>query len=175
MRQRFLRRLLVAFCLGAVLMGGASAGKLPWRQAGLWEVTLRDEGASVLQAQRVKQCTADEAEPDVLLAVVAGQEHCSIRSRLGTDGSLRIESLCKVHGHANQTTMQIHGDRITKYHGAWVTHWKDKFQPPIRREFTARWLGGCPTGMQVGEMVLPNGVTVDVLRDKRAHETAHDD
>lgn len=158
------------------------AAQLPARKPGLWEVTLRSDdlvlprrGQMKPQAQTVLMCTDPKVEAVMLFAVVPGQEHCtSVTSRqLKTqpDESWAIHTTCSVHGNPVQAQMQITGDLQSRYHGTYEVKFPNS---PIsntgRVVFDGRWLGDCKPGQKPGDMVLPNGVTVNVPADKGSRE-----
>ena len=60
---------ILAFAVGPVF---AQTQSLPVRKAGLWEVTIRGAGDSMMRQQKVQQCTNEEVESIMLLSVVPG-------------------------------------------------------------------------------------------------------
>ncbi len=76
--------------------------------------------------------------------------------------------------------MTMNGDFNSAYRGRYSVHYARGFTSAPQTGdvlFEATWLGPCKSGMVPGEMVLSNGITVNVLKDKKAHESdhAHDD
>lgn len=152
------------------------AAPLPARKTGLWEVTLRGEGLTLKRpgqaAQTVQQCTSAEAEPVMLLSIVPGQENCrEVRVGRRAKGGHDIRTVCQVHDNRVETHMELQGDLQSAYSGTFEVKYA---QTPLhntgRMVFEGRWLGPCRSGQRPGDMVLPNGVTVNVVDDKKRAE-----
>lgn len=157
------------------------AAPLPARKTGLWEVTLRGEGLTLKRsgqapqaAQTVQQCTSAEAEPVMLLSIVPGQENCrEVRvGRRAKGGGHDIRTVCHVHDNRVDSHMELQGDLQSAYSGAFEVKYS---QTPLRNTgrmvFEGRWLGPCRSGQRPGDMVLPNGVTVNVVDDRKRAES----
>lgn len=155
---------------------------LPARKAGLWEVTVRSDdlvlprrGQMKPQPQTVHMCTDPKVEAVMLFAVVPAQEHCTtVTSRhlnVQPTNGWEIHTTCSVHGAQVKTQMQITGDLQTHYRGMYDVKFPNS---PLyntgRMLFEGRWLGACKPGQQPGDMLLPNGVTVNVPADKKHTE-----
>ena len=156
------------------------ASPLPARKPGLWEVTLRSEGLSLKRQgqgpqrpQTVQQCTSTESEPVMLLSIVPGQENCRKISskRRSKGGGHDIRTVCYVHDNRVEMQMELTGDLQSAYQGVFSVQYA---QAPLnntgRTAFEGRWLGACKPGQRPGDMVLPNGVTVNVVDDKKRAE-----
>lgn len=157
---------------------------LPARKAGLWEVTVRSDdlvlkrqGQGLQRAQTLQQCTSAEAEPVMLMAIVPGQEVCrkvevSPRGKKA-GGGYDIQTVCHVHDNRVDTRMQLVGDLESAYSGSFdVRYQAIPLQNSGRMVFKGRWLGACQLGQRAGDMVLPNGVTVNVVDDQRRARAA---
>lgn len=159
---------------------------LPKRKPGLWEVTVRSEGLVLSpqgqakpQPQTVQMCTNAQSEPVMLFAIVAGQENCSeVRSQRRSrqaGGGYALQTVCHVHGTRVDTQMELQGDLQSAYSGAFET--KVPANPMAnkgRMAFEGRWLGECTAGQRPGDMRLPNGITVNVVDDRKRVEKGHD-
>ena len=164
----------------------AKETQLPARKSGLWEVTvrsdelmLRRQGQAQSRPQTVQMCTSVEAESVMLFAIVPGQQNCrevNARPRSAkSGGGWDIRTLCFVHDNRVETEMQLTGDLQAEYRGAYnVKYPATPMHNTGRMLFEGRRLGDCRAGQQPGDMVLPNGVTVNVVADqKRAEEAGH--
>ena len=155
---------------------------LPARKAGLWEVTVRSDdlvlprrGQSKPRPQTVRMCTNAAAEPVMLFAIVPGQERCkevAARPRsTSVGGGWEIRSVCFVHDNRVEADMQLTGDLRSEYQGAYsVKYQSTPLENTGRMLFEGRWLGSCQPGQRPGDMVLPNGVTVNVVNDRKRAE-----
>ena len=154
----------------------AHKSPLPARKSGLWEVMVRSDTPGPRQGQTVLQCTSTEAERVMLMAVVPGQENCrEIKvARRAKGAGYDIHTVCYVHDNRVEARMELTGDLQSAYAGRFSVKYS---QAPVRdpgpMAFEGRWLGACRPGQRLGDMVLPNGVTVNVVDDKRRAEAAH--
>lgn len=163
---------LLFFAAGAAQ---AQAQSLPARKPGLWEVTVRSVNDPAARSQTVQQCTAKDSEGVMLLAVVPGQEHCHDAKVRRSGGRHEVRTVCYVHDNRVDATVELSGDLQSAYRGVFeVKYAKPVRFNPGRTEFEGRWLGACKAGQQPGDMVLPNGATVNVVEDrKRAASHVH--
>lgn len=161
---------------------------LPARKTGLWEVTLRADdqvpkrpGQTAIRPQTVQQCTSAEAESTMLMSIVPGQGDChEVKVQRGakrTGGGYDISTVCYVHDNRADARVELRGDLQAEYRGTYEVKFA---QTPMRNTgrwlFEGRWLGACKPGQRPGDMVLPNGVTVNVVDDqKRAQAHSHEE
>jgi len=163
---------------------------LPARKSGLWEVRVRkDDLAGPRQGPQasrapatVLQCTSPEAEPAMLLAVVPGQEDCSAprvasRRGAGRERTYDVSTVCYVHDNRVNARITLSGDLQSAYRGTFdVQYARTPQHDTGPMVFEGRWLGACQAGQRPGDMVLPNGVTVNVVDDlQRAQHQGHQD
>lgn len=159
-----------------------SYASLPVRKAGLWEVTVQAHspqgiGGPRQPAMTVQQCTNAAAERVVPFFLLPARDTCSrITVRKGSRaGSHEVTTICASHGRPITMQMTLWGDMQSIYGGTYVisrpgTSLSGSEQAP----FQARWLGQCRAGQKVGDMVLPNGITVNPVEDAaRARGHAH--
>jgi len=129
----------------------------------------------------VHQCTSASAEPVMLMSIVPGQEDCRERTvRRGGKGTLvsyEIRTVCHVHGNRIEAQMQLLGDLKSSYQGSFEAKFPETpLNNTGRMVVKGRWLGACAAGQRPGDMVLPNGVTVNVLDDHlRGRDVDHSD
>lgn len=176
--------ILLAMLL-APLQGAASgkpgAAKLSLRKAGLWEVTIQAHtpdglGGARQPAVTVRQCTRTDVDAVVLLSILPGQENCASPTvaKLGDKGSGRtITTACRVHDNPVRGRMELRGDLQTVYAGRYSVEFAQTPQQNVGPvSFQGRWLGSCAPGQKPGDMVLPNGITVNVV-DAAARASKH--
>ena len=165
------------------------ASALPARKSGLWEVKVRQDDLAGPrqgpQASRapatVLQCTSQEAEPAMLLAIVPGQEDCSAprvasRRGAGRERTYDVRTVCYVHDNRVNARVTLSGDLQSAYRGTFdVQYSRTPQRDTGPMAFEGRWLGACHAGQRPGDMVLPNGVTVNVVDDlQRAEHRGHE-
>lgn len=158
---------------------------LPSRKSGLWEVTvrsddlvLRRQGQAPQRPQTVQMCTNAEVEPVMLFAVVPGQTDCheikATRRAKNAGAGYDISTVCYVHDNRVDAHMNLRGDLKTAYDGSYsVKYTRTPLQNTGRMVFEGRWLGACKPDQRPGDMVLPNGVTVNVVDAVKRAEEGH--
>lgn len=158
-----------------------SASHLPARKAGLWEMTLaahasQGPGSAMQPEVTVQQCTNAAAEPVMLLALLPAQESCTeirVARRSGHGGGYDIRTECSSDGRPVRGRVSLWGDMQDIYGGEYSVSFPQTPQNNVGPvAFQGRWLGSCRAGQKPGDMVLPNGITVNVVDDAariRAH------
>lgn len=148
---------------------------LPARRDGLWELTLRSHAPGPQKPIKVLQCTSAEAERYMLTSVMSSQENCRQirvqRSGRSASRSYDIQTVCYVHDHRVDGHMRLTGDLQSAYRGQFsvqVANEPQRAASPTTVE--GRWLGACRPGQRPGDMVLPSGITVNVVDDMRRAE-----
>jgi hypothetical protein len=167
------KRLCGALCLLVLTAGTSSqAADFVWRKPGLWEVAIWKEGETSERAVKVQQCTDGKSEPDVLLSIVPGQEHCAPMKTVLSSKRREIKTQCLVHSLTVKAQLTMNGDFSAAYSGkVRVQYVPQSAAAPANTVFEAKWIGPCRSGMVSGDMVLSNGITVNVLKDKLARES----
>jgi hypothetical protein len=160
-------------CLSFLAAGSVfGAQNTEWRKPGQWEVSLRNEEDKSQQMVTVRQCTDAKSEPDMLLSMIPGQEHCAPRKAKRMKNEVSVHTRCGVHGSRVDAQLTMTGDFASAYHGRFSVRYFNPDVHSVRTAFDARWLSDCPAGMQPGDIILSNGIAVNVLRDKKMHENA---
>lgn len=161
--------------VSAVLVFSTSvhAKDVVWRNPGLWEVALWKVGDDESRAVKVRQCSEAKVEPDILLSIVPGQERCAPLKSTRSARSRVLDTQCLVHNMIVKTRMTMSGDFVKAYSGSFKVQYLPEgpnTPKPASTRFRGVWLGTCEAGMKPGDMVLSNGITVNVLADKKERE-----
>lgn len=176
---------LLATLPGAVQATGVHANPyadLPARRAGLWEVTIQAHapsgaGGRVQPAMTVLQCTDAKAERIVPLFLLPAREGCQriTVKKNAAGGSHEVSTVCQTHGQRIDMQLTLRGDMQARYHGTYrIQHPATPSNNTGPVPFEGRWLGRCKPGQRAGDMVLPNGITVNTVDDaSHASEHAH--
>ena len=166
--QRALQRPLF-WCVAALGLGlclPAQAIDFPPRKPGLWEVRITD-GKSGEKPQITQQCV-DAASDQAMMKMgqAMAEKGCS-RNDMRKDGDRIItESVC-TFGKAkitSQSVMTFQSDTAMR------TEIKGRYEPPImglsevNSVQEARWMGPCKAGQQPGDLVMPDGQVVNILK-----------
>jgi hypothetical protein len=162
-----LRRHLILLA-SLALAAPAHAVDLPTRKAGLWELTM-DFHDSRLPHQTMRQCT--DAASDRLMNMNFGgsnEQACSKKDIVQTGSGFVIDSVCSFGG----MTTTSHAVMTGSFDGAYtvdVTSTREggRAVPGPAGEqhmtITAKWLGPCAAGQKPGDVVMANGMTMNVL------------
>ncbi|WP_076997967.1 DUF3617 family protein [Variovorax sp. KK3] len=163
--SRLLPRITVAACL--LLAGGAWAAiDYPARKPGLWEMTIQGDASAKTPPMSTQQCidaATDKAMRDMGEGV--NQQTCSKQDMRNEGGRIVIESVCKIGTSTATTRAVLAGDFSTGYR----MESRSTYSPPLvgRSEGTAvieaKWVGPCKAGQKPGDMVLPNGMKMNLL------------
>jgi hypothetical protein len=153
---------VVGFAVSPAL--AASFEDLPKRKPGLWEVTV-NTGDSQRPPVTNRMCL-DPATDAALIKFGMGSANqiCSKQDMSISGNVATIDAVCKIG-----TSQQITHSTIT-YTGntAYKTQVKARFDPPFlgktesSTSTEARWVGPCPADMKPGDMVVGNGVKINL-------------
>lgn len=182
--------LLLVASLPAIAQGAKApdAGRsdprasLPVRKAGLWEVTVQAHAPQGMGGVKqgpmtVQHCTDAKAERVLPFFVLPAAQDCSATkvAKLAGKNGYDVSVACKVHDAPYDMRMQLWGDPQSVYSGTYSVEYP---ATPLRNsgpvDFQGRWLGKCKSGQRAGDVVLPNGITVNPVDDTaRAREHRH--
>ena len=149
----------------------ALAQDLPTRKPGLWEMKMVFEGRN-LPAQQMRQCT-DQATDKLMHANFGGmaQDICPDKNIQRSGNTITVDATCKFGGGAMTTISHsvITGSFDSGY-TVKVTS-KKMGGPPIpgagpdgetRMTIEAKYLGACEAGQKPGDIIMSNGMTMNV-------------
>jgi uncharacterized protein DUF3617 len=159
-----MKRSGAAFCLAMICTAPAFANDLPARKAGLWQVDTTVRGHMV----SMKQCI-DAQTDQIMQARFASlpQRNCSKHDVQKSADKITIESVCTVAGRTTTGHVVITGSFDSSYTMVMTSEVKG-IPTPRNVTMAAKWLGPCAAGQKPGDMVLPNGKTVNIIDMERA-------
>jgi hypothetical protein len=160
----------LAVAAGCLVCLPAFALDLPIRKAGLWELTMTFEGRN-LPAQVMKQCV--DAATDKLMNMNFGgsnEQACTKQDVTRNGGTITIDSVCKF-GDAVTTS---HAEMTGSFDSAYTVRVRSTRAggPPLpglapgaetHMTIAAKWLGPCAAGQKPGDVIMANGMTMNVL------------
>ncbi|GER20455.1 DUF3617 domain-containing protein [Variovorax boronicumulans] len=161
-------RLFSLAAVACLLAGPALAIDYPARKPGLWEIQTGEGGAATAKApgQTIQQCI--DAATDKAMREMGqgmGKDMCS-RQDLRLEGvKLVIDSVCKIGPTTATSRAVMSGD----FSSAYRVESKSTYSPPLmgRTEGTsvvdAKWVGPCKPGQKPGDMVMGNGMKMNML------------
>ena len=164
------RRWLVAGALIAIAAAQAAGIEdLPKRKPGLWEMSmLSPEGKRGSMTARVCIDAATDAALTSFGLGIASQM-CSKRDIRVSGSVATIDMVCKI-GESQQTS---HSTLTYTGNDAYRIEVRSHFDPPFlgKSDSTvtqaARWTGACPADMKPGDLVMANGMKIN-LKDMAA-------
>ena len=144
----------------------ASAQDLPKRKSGLWEIrTSSATGKSaVAQSATVQMCIDENTDDVVQQQMGAARQSCSRHDVKRTGEQMVVDSVCRF----GETTATTHSVFTGAFDTAYKVESRTAYDPPLQgtREGTAvmqaRWLGACKAGQKPGDMILGNGMKINL-------------
>lgn len=158
----------VVFLLAGAM--SATALDLPTRKAGLWELKMTFDSRN-LPPQLMKQCT--DAASDKLMNMNFGnsnEENCSKQDVTKTATGMVMDSVCTFAGATTSSHAVVTGSFDSAY-TVQVTS-KREGGPPLpgtspgaetHMTIAAKWLGPCAKGQRPGDVIMANGMSMNVL------------
>ena len=153
----------VAMALSFGMLGAAAlADDYPPRKPGLWQVKMEAEGT----VEHTMQMCID-ADTDQLFHSVGTDlraKHCQQNDVKVNGTVVTANSVCKVHGTTITTSATTNFTGDTAYHSDIKTHFDPALLGKSDTTMTqdATWTGPCPADMKPGDMVLGNGIKINV-------------
>jgi hypothetical protein len=163
-------RRLVLLAAALTVATPAFALDLPTRKAGLWEIKSEFEGRN-FPVPTMRQCT--DASTDKLMTANFGgpaQGACSKHDVHNSGGSIVIDSVCNFSGATTTSHAVVSGDFNSAY-TVDVTSTREGGRPvpgmapgaATHMKIAAQWIGPCAKGQRPGDMIMGNGMTMNIL------------
>ena len=148
----------------------ALAIDMPARKPGLWELTMQLDRHN-LPARVMKQCI-DPATDKLLNSNFGGpaQEACSKHDISQSGNTIVIDSVCQF-GPVTSTSHAVVAGRFDSDYTVEVTSTRQG-GPPVpgmtadaatHMTIAAKWLGPCAAGQRPGDVIMSNGMTMNIL------------
>jgi hypothetical protein len=159
-------RLCVAVALAALAPALVSGADLPRRKSGLWEMsTAAQQGQTVAATMCVDQKTDD------LSRQLAGVGVSCSKQDIRREAANRyvFDSVCRF-GESTATSRAVFTGSFDSQYEVDISA---KYAPPMmgmsegRSRIRARWLGPCKAGQRPGDIVMPNGTTINILETQK--------
>jgi hypothetical protein len=167
-----MRIYLWALVFASVLASNAQAQDMPPRRAGLWEIRMTDETGKT-PPQVMQQCI--DAATDRMMQNFGsslGAEMCSKQEVKKVGATLVINAECQVGPMKSRSQSVVSGDFNSSY-TVRVTTKVDGLPPAAAamaggtRIIQATWTGACKPNQRPGDMVMPDGRTMNILELKK--------
>lgn len=171
-RQSIVTTLALAITVFATtaLPTAASAAEMPTRKAGLWEMKMTFEGRK-LPPQAMQHCV--DAKTDKLMNSQFGgmtKEACSKQDMQVSGNTITMDSVCKF-GQGTSTSHSVITGSFDQAYTAKVTSTREggpqrpgvAAGQPTNMTIEAKWLGPCKADQKPGDIVMANGMKMNVL------------
>jgi hypothetical protein len=141
----------------------AWAVDMPSRKPGLWEISM-SFGDSNVPGQVMRQCV--DAATDQMMQSRAGpngQRDCPKRDVQKSGDSITIDSTCVIAGKSQTSHAVITGSFNSAYT---MTLTSQGGSAPVTT-MKAKWLGQCTADQRPGDMIMANGMKINILDAQR--------
>lgn len=165
--------LLVLGLAAATLALSAVAADMPKREPGLWEISMRMEGAPNMGP--MQQCIDKNTDNIMQQKAKEHKQDCSVMDIKPSGNKVTIHSVCKMEGSTATTDGVFEGSFDSSYKGTMKT----RFSPPMHgmsesnMTQEARWLGPCKPGQKPGDVIMPNMGSInlnEMMKDPKMQE-----
>jgi hypothetical protein len=157
---------LSVVAIGIVCMSSSVAQDLPTRRAGLWEVTMTQEGRNT-PPQVMQQCT--DASTDKLMNAFGGDMGgmCSQHEIRRVGATIVINATCQIGPMKSVSQSVVSGDFNSNYTVKTTSKVEGMPQgiPGMAggsSTVQARWVGACKADQQPGDVVMPDGRKMNI-------------
>ncbi len=165
-----MRRLGATSILVLICAMPAAADDMPSRKAGLWEVKMNVANRNNVPGQVIKQCI--DASTDHLMQSSAGpfaEKACSKRDVQKSGDKITIDSTCMIGGKTATSHAVIAGSFDSAYDMTVTSQAEGIPNGGMTMTMSAKWLGPCAADQKPGDMVMGNGMKINILdMQKRA-------
>ncbi len=173
-----MRRHLILVAVCASVASPAFAAEMPARKAGLWQLKMTFEQPR-LASHVIEQCI-DAATDKLLNSNFGGsaQQTCQKREVHKTGDTIVVDLVCSFAGATSTTHAVVNGDFNSAYTVKVATKREGGPSMPgigpqgeMHMAIAAKWLGPCAKGQRPGDMIMGNGMKINVLELKRMQGT----
>jgi hypothetical protein len=156
-----MKRFGPAFFLVLICAAPAFAAvDFPPRKAGLWQMNTVTSNGHTVSMQECVDAQTDQAMQSRFAS--APQRNCPKRDVQKSGDTITIDAVCTVAGNTTSHHMVITGNFDSGY-TVTMTNQVQGSPAPRTVNMTAKWLGPCAAGQRPGDMILPNGKTINIL------------
>jgi hypothetical protein len=152
-------RYAVASLLAALFAIPASAADMPSRKAGLWEIKGNNGNGAAF-----RQCV--DAATDQMMQASAGtapNAQCSKHNVQKSGATITIDSTCTVAGQTTTSHAVVSGSFDSSYTMTVTSPGDGMPGGALTMTVTATWLGPCAADQKPGDMIMPNGMRINIL------------
>jgi hypothetical protein len=156
-----MKRFGAAFLVVLICAAPAFAADFPTRKAGLWEMDTNTANGHAVKLQECVDAQTDQAMQSRFASMP--QRNCSKRDVQKSADTITVNSVCTIGGQTMNNHMVITGSFDSSYTMTMTTQTQGAPIPPRTVTMTAKWLGPCAAGQRPGDMIMPNGMKMNML------------
>ena len=159
------------------MLGAASAtaADLPKRKSGLWEITNASSARAKAgkEAMTMSMCVDQNADADWLQrGQQMSQSKCSKQEFKAERDRVTFSSVCTF----GKTTATTNGVASGDFNKEYKVETLSTYDPPMggmkeaSNTLVAKWVGPCKPGQRPGDVIMPNGMTMnmnDIMKMKK--------
>ncbi len=160
-----MKRFGAACCIVAMCAASAFASDLPVRKAGLWQISTTVTSGHTISMQQCIDAKTDQIMQSRFASLP--QRNCSKHDVQKSGDTITIDSVCSIAGRTTTGHTVVTGSFDSAYTMVLTSEVKG-IPTPRHVTMSAKWLGPCAAGQKPGDMVLPNGKTVNIIDMERA-------
>lgn len=163
-------RIIVAtfsFVASAIIATSALAIDFPARKAGLWELTMKMDSAT-MPPQTMQHCIDEATDKDMMeMSNSIGAQQCQ-QNWAKTATGFAFDSTCDFGNGKTSSRGTVSGDFNSSYQIEVISKGGPRgANDESRMNMTATWLGACKAGQKPGDIVMPGGMTINVSQMKK--------
>ncbi len=145
----------------------AAAADLPKRKSGLWEITSASSAHTIAGKgnMTMTMCVDQNSDADWMQGGrQMSQAQCSKQEHKVERDRVTFSSVCNL----GKTTATTQGVATGDFGKEYKVETKSTYEPPIgamkdaSTTITAKWLGPCKAGQRPGDVIMPNGMTMNM-------------
>lgn len=157
--DKAVNRITMAFGIFVICCtAAASAADFPARKPGLWKITITGEDSFT-----VRQCSDPASDQTILQAGIGASGNCAKPEVQQSGNTITLDSVCKAAGKATASHIVITGSLDSKYTMTMSGQAVGKSAHGKSMTLNAEWLGPCGAHQKPGDLIMPNGTTINLL------------
>lgn len=155
-----MKRFSAGVFLLVICTASAVASDLPARKAGLWQLSTTTTDGHTFA---MKQCV-DAQTDQIMQSRFAGvsQRKCSKHDVQKSGDTITIDSVCTIAGRTTSGHTVITGSFDSGYTMT-ITSQIQGLPAPRTVKTAVKWLGPCAAGQKPGDVIMSNGMTMNIL------------
>ena len=155
------RQIIQCACVALLISSIAHADDFPKRKSGLWSITV---SSPVGAGHEIKQCVDQASDAFMEQMYKDMGKLCSKKDLVKTGDGYTIDSDCNL----GPTHVVSHGTITGDFNSSYTVQTKSTYDPAMMgmkeggSTVVAKWMGECQAGQKPGDMILPNGKTMNI-------------